>query len=177
KTELNMTYNHLGVELNTINTNFFDVRRAGSRDLLFEVTNYYKPSEKLNVLFGGTAYKQRGHLINLLDRYDNSWFSAYSQVDYRIIDEVKLIVGAQYNNIEGVGSDLVPRAGLIYNATDNIGAKVLWGQSFRAPYAFETKGDTLGLQIGNPNLSPEKLTNLDLQLLTSEKSLFDFELP
>ncbi|MGB3465967.1 MAG: TonB-dependent receptor [Cyclobacteriaceae bacterium] len=163
-TDVNLTYNGFGLEFYTGPDVTFDLNRDGSRDWLFEVSNYYRPTDKLNVLFGGTAYKQSGQLGANIEKYNNVWYSAYAQVDYLLIDQVKLIAGGQFNSIEGLDNDFVPRFGAIFNATDKLGAKVLWSQSYRAPYAIETKIDAPGFQVGNPDLNAEKLTNLDIQL-------------
>lgn len=136
----------------------------GTDDVLFELTNRYNPDDKLNVLFGGTAYLQTGKIDGLIDKFNNTWYSAYAQVDYRVINPIKLTAGGQFNSIEGLGEDFVPRVGLIGNITEKLGAKVLWGQSFRAPYEVERRANSVGLQVGNPNLKAEKLTNFDFQL-------------
>ncbi|MEO9871853.1 TonB-dependent receptor plug domain-containing protein [Ekhidna sp.] len=166
---VNVTHNRFGLEYKTVNGTTFDLSDDGSKDWLFEVSNYYKPMKGLNVLFGGTYYRQAGEMeiqpgVFLIPEYNKTWYSAYTQIDYRIIDNVKLIAGGQFNSIEGLDNDFVPRLGLVYNITDNIGVKGLWGQSFRAPYAVENTTNLPGRSVGNPDLNAEKLTNLDFQL-------------
>ncbi|MEO1253889.1 MAG: TonB-dependent receptor [Bacteroidota bacterium] len=176
-TNANITHNRFGFEYFSTNNNTrtFDLGKDCSRDWLYEISNFIKPTEGLNILIGGTFYRQTGEMeiapdVFLVSPYKNNWYSAYAQVDYRVIDDLKLIAGGQFNSIDGLGEDFVPRFGLVYNITEKIGAKALWGQSFRAPYAVETTANLPGTSQGNPDLSAEKLTNLDMQLFyTSSK--------
>lgn len=141
-----------------------------SDDLLFEMTTFFTPSEKFTALVGGTIYQQNGDIGTGGD-YSNGWYSGYAQLDYRPIDQLKLILGGQFNSIEGLESDFVPRVGAVYNFTEKLGAKALWGQSFRAPYAVETSVNLPGVIIGNPDLEAEKLSNLDVQLFYTTSNL------
>ena len=156
KTDLNITYNRFDLG---VNVRSFE---SGVDDWLFEVSNRYNVKDNLNVLFGSTAYYQSGHIGMSVPAYNKSWYGAYTQIDYKPTDNLKLIAGGQFNSIE-TETDFVPRLGAIYNITDELGAKLLWGKSFRAPYAIETDVLVPG-QVGNPNLDTEKLTNLDIQL-------------
>lgn len=159
---LNVTYNYMKFGGNS--SAFEATSDNDIYDFLIETSNRVELSEKFNFLFGGTAYLQYGALESLgIFDYSKTWYSAYFQADYKIIDPIKVVVGGQYNNVEQM-SDFVPRLGLITNFTDDLGFKVLWGQSFRAPFAVETETFFPGILVGSSTVESEKLTNFDAQL-------------
>lgn len=95
----------------------------------------------------------------------------YGQADHELTDTVKLIGGFQANKIGTISLDVVPRGGLIWTPTPRWSMKALYSQAFRAPSLNETLlnyippaaigGPSL---IGNPNLVPEKVATIDVEL-------------
>ena len=151
-----------------------------NRDVIVEATNYLRPFEKANLVVGGLVYALHGssememadfmnptapptHVVSVAP-YDAMWWSAYTQLDFRPVDKLKLIAGGQVNKVEGLGLDFVPRLGAVFNATDKVGAKLLFGQAFRSPYAVERSINIPGMLEGNSDLRPEKVTSLDAQV-------------
>jgi outer membrane receptor for ferrienterochelin and colicin len=139
------------------------IAKGNSNDLIVEITNFIRPTDKWNVVLGGSYYKQMGEFVTSVPKYNKAWYNSYLQADYRPMASLKLIAGFQLNKIEGIDIKLVPRLGAIYNITEKLGTKVLYGQAFRAAYATETDIKSTRLN-GNPNLNPEILKNLDVQL-------------
>ncbi len=146
-----------------------------SNDYIGELTAYISPSDRVNWLVGGSIERQTGRFLigdeqyldinlGILEPYAQDWLSAYTQLDYRPVDPIKLVVGAQLNKPDGVAADLVPRIGVITNVTKHFGFKVLSGQAFRSAYGWETSFDVPTLILPNPNLRPEKITTLDAQI-------------
>lgn len=170
-----------------------DYVRRKSTDGLFEFTNYIKPNENLNIVVGGLANIQSGEGIdNTLDEdgnpvnidtnentnpwftvpsYHYTWYAAYGQVDYTIIDRIKLIVGAQLNKIDEVKANISPRFGAIFSANDNLGMKILYGQAFRSPVAFERYSLSPNSIAGSSSLTPETMTTLESQIFYNAKKL------
>ncbi len=137
-----------------------------SKDWLLEVTNYITPSEKLDIVVGGTLYAQNGKLIQsdvvFIPDYSKSWYNGYAQISYKPIKQLKLIAGAQLNKVEGVDANFAPRLGAVYNISEKFGVKALYGEAFRAPFALETNINATGV-MGNQSLTPEVLKNFDAQ--------------
>jgi outer membrane receptor for ferrienterochelin and colicin len=153
--------------------NSFDYRLTGpavangnSDDMILEISNFIRPTDKWNIVFGASGYKQIGELVGSVPKYNKAWYNGYVQADYRPVTPLKLIGGVQVNKIQGVDVNVVPRVGAIYNFTKSLGTKVLYGQAFRAAYAIETDIQSTVIQ-GNPNLNPEILKNLDVQVFYS----------
>ena len=148
-----------------------------SSDLLLEVTNFITATENINVTAGGTAYimSAGGELSDNPDQgiaYTNEvWYSAYFQADFRPIEQLKLIAGAQMNAPEGVGINFVPRLGAIYQANEHLGVKALYGQAFRTAYIAEQQSFEPPILIGNPDLTPQTIETIDLQVFYNSSKI------
>jgi outer membrane receptor protein involved in Fe transport len=86
------------------------------------------------------------------------------QVDYHVNDRLKLVGGMQGNMPGSIKGGIVPRVGVIASLNDHWTAKCLFGQAFRSPYQIERSMNVPGLVVGNPNLTPELVQTLDVQL-------------
>jgi len=189
----NATYNHFDFK-SYLDGNADDLLRRSSDDVLFEITNYIKPTDKINIVVGGLTNMQSGRGVQpdltangksfpiatsvnespwiTVPSYDVIWNSAYFQADYTPVKFLKLVAGAQANKITGLPTDFVPRLGAIVSFTDNLGIKLLYGQAFRAATAFERTSQSPPSVYGNPNLTPEKITTYEAQVFYT-RSNFD----
>lgn len=91
--------------------------------------------------------------------------SGYLQSDFRIFENLKVIGGVQYNSIETGDHDWVKRAGAIYDLSETVGIKFLYAEAFRGPTAQERYSNLTNVLLGNPLLTPEKVTTIDAQVL------------
>jgi outer membrane receptor protein involved in Fe transport len=73
-----------------------------------------------------------------------------------------LDLGLSYDRYSTFGGTTNPRAALIYQPFENTSIKLLYGQSFRAPTAFELYYAVPGSQEANPNLDPERARTMEL---------------
>ena len=87
--------------------------------------------------------------------------TAYAQLDHRLRDSIQLIGGLQANKNGSQTWSVVPRAGLIWNLTSHIDAKLLYSEAYRAPSIDELLLNHPILK-GNPNLKPERVGTLDV---------------
>ena len=148
-----------------------------SRDLLLEISNFFSPLDNLNLLIGATAYIQGGKAETGDDPligaqpYSEVWYSSYMQIDYSPLNLLKFIIGGQLNKPEGVNLDFVPRFGLIFTPLDDLGAKVLYGSAFRAPFQAEQTLYDPGALAGSRSLNPEKISTLDIQFFYNAKKI------
>ena len=142
-----------------------------SNDYLGELTIHGSIAKDLNIVVGGVYYsrnKTNAEPEEVIANYDQTHLSAYIQADYRPIDQLKLIIGAQLNKPDEGDVDLVPRFGAIFEFNNEFGVKVLYGQAFRSPWPLEQIMQNPVL-VGNPNLGPEKIATTDIQLFYSGK--------
>jgi outer membrane receptor for ferrienterochelin and colicins len=135
---------------------------------LAEITTHAQVSDKLGLLAGGTYTLQEGKIKTGNLDYSNVHLSAYMQLNYWLLDWIKLIGGFQYNKPDGISGDFSPRMGAIVNLNDNWGVKLLYGQAFRQASPVE-RFIMAPSVIGNPKLVPETIDTYDAQLFYNGK--------
>lgn len=167
---LNLTHNYtelsLSLELGTSSSE----PQHQAADYLAELTFGGEVIENVNLIFGGvfeSRNKDDATETSSIPNYHLEQYSTYLQADYRPIDQLKLIAGAQMNKPEGKDLDVVPRAGAIYNFKQNFGIKTLYAMAFRSPWPTESLFRPIAVLQGNPDLNPEKIATLDFQLFYS----------
>jgi outer membrane receptor for ferrienterochelin and colicins len=158
--DFNVTYNK-----STFETASWPSSSRNSYEVVGEWTNFMNPVENLGIVFGGLYNYFQGKeetpsdgVITNANRYS---VGAYVQLDYRVIEKLKLIGGVQANKVEKIDLNAVPRLGVIWNVFDRLNVKALYSQAFRAPSINELSLDFPQMQ-GNPNLTPEKVSTVDL---------------
>ena len=141
-----------------------------SYDLVSEWTNFIQLSEKSKLVVGGLFNQIKGHEdftgTSLIapyvarDGYVNA-YAGYAQIDYWVLQSLKLIGGVQTNKVGKLDPDVVPRAGAIWYPLEKISLKALYGEAYRAPSVNELGVNHPGLK-GNPDLKPEKVGTIDI---------------
>jgi outer membrane receptor for ferrienterochelin and colicins len=157
---LNVTYNYA-----TMNAGYL-LRK--SNDVVAELTNHIDFNKNGRLIFGGLYNYIKGkedaifgdQKLVVADSERGS-LALYSQVDYWVAKNLKLIGGFQANKVQNIKLDVVPRGGVIWYPVPRINVKALYSQAFRAASV-----DEVGLQFpgfsGNPNIKPEKVASIDM---------------
>ncbi len=95
---------------------------------------------------------------SLLDRehlHEN--FGVYVQDEWAPSGRVSVYLGLRHDTYRSFGGTLSPRCGLVARLDERTTAKLLYGEAFRSPNAYELYyGDGLS-QKGNPDLEPERI--------------------
>lgn len=109
--------------------------------------------------------KQRNYDVNpftsILDESRSSRIWAfYLQDEFAFWDHFIFNAGFRYDHYDSFGSSINPRLALIYSFK-NTTIKLLYGEAFRAPSAYEQFYAGGGLRA-NPNLRPEEITTYEL---------------
>jgi len=101
--------------------------------------------------------------VYLDDRRDSKVWAFYLQNDIRILDNLSLNAGARFDHYDSFGGTFNPRFALIYKPLEGTILKLLYGEAFRAPSAFESFYNDGGQSIKpNPDLKPEKIRTYEL---------------
>jgi outer membrane receptor for ferrienterochelin and colicins len=164
----NVTYTNSTLESDT----GYPYVNRNSYDLVTEWTNYVQISDKSKLVLGGLFNQIKGKedfkgwsglpAYVAADSKINA-YAGYAQIDYWLLQSLKLIGGVQTNKVGSQDIDVVPRAGAIWYALDKLSVKALYGQAYRAPSINETTINHPGLR-GTANLKPEKVGTLDIGL-------------
>ncbi len=80
---------------------------------------------------------------------------------WTISDDLELTAGLRYDRYSDFGDTLNPRLALVWNNSDRLTTKLLYGEAFRAPSFQELFAET-SFTLPNPNLHPEKSKTWDL---------------
>ncbi|HUI79068.1 MAG TPA: TonB-dependent receptor [Bryobacteraceae bacterium] len=158
-----------------------------SNEAVAEWTNVIRPTDKDRITFGalynyiqGTETFYATDPSTVIANGSRPGEAFYAQLDHALLENLKLIGGFQANKIGKLSLDVVPRGGVIWNATSHVSFKALYSQAFRAPSLNETLlhyipppyigGPSL---LGDPNLAPEKVATVDVGM-TYQRERFQF---
>ena len=166
--QANVTYNYYefkSYSQNSLGSN------EGAYDFLGEVSFGGTIMEKVNFIAGGVLTKLSSLDLAAakISKFNQSNYSGYVQLDYKPVEKLKLVTGAQYNKPEDIDGITVPRMGAVYQISDTIGTKTSYAEAFRSPWPVETRTYYPGVLVGNPSLKPEKVKTIDVQLLYNTK--------
>jgi len=158
--------NRTGFEIQTTyKMNDFNTVVAG---ITYEEMKQYDVSRRSNFLW--TPFP--GVLIPLLSVRDltdiqnvnrsvKRNFKAFFIEDiWDITEDVRLTVGARYDDYSDFGSEVSPRAGLTWEFKKGYDLKLLYSHAFRAP----SFGELYSIVVGNPDLDPEEVDTYQVSL-------------
>ena len=95
------------------------------------------------------------------ERRNSTVWAVYAQDEFAILDNLILNAGVRYDYYSTFGGTVNPRVGLIYNPFERSALKLLYGQAFRAPNAYELFYHGAGNEA-NPHLKPETIRTYEL---------------
>ena len=90
-----------------------------------------------------------------------NFYSFYAQDEFQVLTNLILNAGLRYDQFSTFGGTLNPRAALIYHPWEPTTFKLIYGQAFRAPNAYENYY-TSTENKQNPNLRPETIRSYEL---------------
>lgn len=101
--------------------------------------------------------------VYLDDERDGFTSGLFVQDELRLAERWSLNAGLRLDHYDTFGGTLSPRAALIWNPDETSAWKLLCGQAFRAPNAYELYyGDGGSTQKANPDLDPETIRSVEL---------------
>jgi len=89
----------------------------------------------------------------------------YVQDEWNFSKDWTLTAGLRHDRYSDFGNTTNPRLALVWEANYNLTAKLLYGSAFRAPTFNEQHVINNPVNIGNPNLKPEKMKTLEAALI------------
>jgi len=155
----NNEYNPFDEELTILNTK----EKQRSNDLLLETTHTWHIIDPLSLIVGGVA-TWNNYSSRTVNGHHEIPYSFYAQAEYKPIQQLKFVLGAQANKAPDVILDFVPRVGALYNLNKYFGLKAMYGEAFRAPTGGEKFISQGAILQGNKDLRSEKIRTADIQL-------------
>ncbi len=168
----------------------YDFDFSGYNDTRLQWHNDWYINQKQQLQFGIELRKIQGPAISLFSNYDlgaladedypirhvddlsigtliqkksnRDIIGLYGQHQYQILADSQLTVSLRYDNFAGVGEQLSPRLGWVHELSANHSIKFIYGSAFRAPTENELNLQSNTTLLGNKNLKPETVQNVDL---------------
>lgn len=101
--------------------------------------------------------------VFLDSRNSSDNWGVYLQDEIRLRDNLIFNLGVRHDHYDTFGGTTHPRLALIYTPLAKTTFKLLYGEAFRAPNAFEQHyHDGLATQKPNPDLAPETISTYEL---------------
>ncbi|MBT9096240.1 TonB-dependent receptor [Methylovulum psychrotolerans] len=88
--------------------------------------------------------------------------SLVAQDEWQIARDWQLTSGVRYDNYSDFGSTINPRVALVWDMTEQMTSKLLYGRAFRAPNFSELGTQNNPFVLGNRNLKPETINTTEL---------------
>jgi iron complex outermembrane receptor protein len=142
------------------------IRLGGGSDL----ENLYFVEQFVNFGKGpnGSTLPPGGPLVNVSDTPYAFAPEKIRQISHLFLQDTwvfsqswELTAGARYDQYSDFGDTLNPRLALVWQSTDSLTTKLMYGQAFRAPSFLQLYSLTAATNP-NPNLKPEKSNTWDL---------------
>ncbi len=95
---------------------------------------------------------------------EREFMAFFLQDIWDITDDLRLTVGARYDDYSDFGDSFNPRAGLTWQFIDGYDLKLLYGRAFRAPSFHELYTRNNPSILGNPDLEPETVDTYEISL-------------
>nr|WP_315249179.1 TonB-dependent receptor [uncultured Duganella sp.] len=94
----------------------------------------------------------------------------YVQDEWNFAPDWNLTTGVRHDRYSDFGGTTNPRLALVWDASFDLTAKLLYGRAFRAPAFLESYGITNPVAMGNPNLKPERNATTELSFAWQARS-------
>lgn len=86
----------------------------------------------------------------------------FAQYQGQILEQIDYVLGVRVDDYSNFGSNLSPRAGIVWQYDETKTFKTLYGESFRAPSRSQTDVQNNPVIIANPDLEPEVAKTFEL---------------
>lgn len=110
-----------------------------------------------------TNFDEQPYFLYFNSRPSSDLWAIYAQDEIPLGHNVTLDMGLRHDQYSIFGGTTNPRAALIYQPFEMTTVKLLYGQSFRPPNAYELYYSGLG-QEGNLRLQPERVKTMEMVL-------------
>lgn len=145
-------------------------RDIASNDVIAD-TRLLLPLGDSNILNIGAEYRFENYhdLAATPASHNRNTFALFAEDEYNIFEPLTFTLGARYNYNDKFGSNVSPRAYLVYEILDGFALKGGVATGYKAPYANQLIDAVYGYGsqgtlafLGNPNLKPETSVSYEI---------------
>jgi iron complex outermembrane receptor protein len=127
------------------------------------LSNYLAtPIKDVVIPRGGVS--EVSHIQNYNQDVDRTFKALYLEDLWDVRANLRLTVGARYDDYSDFGGSFNPRAGLVWEFVTGYDLKLLYGRAFRAPSFYELYNKNNPAFVGNPDLEPETVDTYEISL-------------
>ncbi len=109
----------------------------------------------------GSLTDVTGTDLVFLENSHRSIWSVAVQDEWQLAQDWQLTAGVRFDHYSDFGSTINPRVALVWNVSEQLSTKLLYGQAFRSPSFLEQKQQNSQLFTGNPDLEPETIETVE----------------
>lgn len=129
----------------------------------YEKSDLYRVEESKNYFFGpgGLPLPLPGGMTEVfgsdafIEPHSRIMRYVYGQDEWSLAPDWVLTAGVRYDRYSDFGGTTNPRVALVWEASYNVTAKLIYGRAFRPPSFVEQYNINNPVATGNPNLQPE----------------------
>jgi iron complex outermembrane receptor protein len=132
-----------------------------------EYDEIYRIRETKNFAPGAGVPVFLGSVVDVSDTapflrpHDRRDYYLYLQDEWAIARNLALTAGVRHDRYSDFGHTNNPRAALVWDATESLTAKALYGRAFRAPSFTELYNINNPVNLGTPGLKPETIQTME----------------
>ncbi len=125
------------------------------------LSNYFATPVK-DVAIPREDVSEVSHIQNYNREVDRTFAALFLEDLWDLRKDLRLTLGARYDNYSDFGDSFNPRAGLVWEFLAGYDLKLLYGRAFRAPSFYELYNENNPAFVGNPDLRPETVDTYEL---------------
>lgn len=122
----------------------------------------YYNYDPLTYVYQGNVQTYNGDRNWMKEGVGRTTYGAYVQDQQDFESGLSLIAGLRFDTYSDIGSELSPRAGMIYKASDTSRIKLFYGHAYRAPSLTELYVKNNPVVQGNSDLKSERIDTIEL---------------
>lgn len=131
-------------------------------DVTYRANFLYTPVSGVVIPLG--SVQDLSDAQNFNKEADRQFTALFLQHLWDITGDIRLTVGARYDDYSDFGSSFNPRVGLTWQFLEDFDLKLLYGRAFRAPTFQELYTQNNPAISGNPDLEPETVDTYEISL-------------
>ena len=138
----------------------FDASRRLLQRHLITVGAEYRPDFSQRQI----NYDLSPYALYLNEEHPDQGVGVYGQDEFRLRSNLSLVGGLRLDWQRPVGKNLSPRVGLVYSPAESTHVKLMYGDAFRVPNAYETYYASSNSDTVNAALKSEEAQTLEFEI-------------